>query len=310
MYYPLLRGRQNELLAIQELMKCSVLSDKVVPIIEPVKLSPTLVNTIIEFNGNHRNLIFVGNPKVGSFRSDSKNTKNDQYRTKLQELITGDTCVQRGLYVDPQFSTILSKWINAGISTDSILAICLQQDSIKQFKDADASDEVRVVLPYAPAFRRVGQKRILIEDSFNKKPRNADYVNDEDEFFSDNHLYFNSERYIGFSDYSIIGKDYSESGFTPYAVAIHIVYFDDEKNLRIRHFVSDDKDDASDPAGKFYQALEKLVIWNETKHYDTIGIKRFEEIYRKQTYPGLGVVKRLSIMHHLELVSRFLDGEI
>ena len=39
------------------------------------------------------------------------------------------------------------------------------------------------------------------------------------------------------------------------------------------------------------------------------SMKQFEKIYHEQTYPGLGVVKRLSIMHHLELMGQFLDGE-
>ena len=50
MYYPILRGRQNELLALKELCENGLLSDKIIPIIEPVKLSPTLVNTIETFN--------------------------------------------------------------------------------------------------------------------------------------------------------------------------------------------------------------------------------------------------------------------
>lgn len=50
MYYPLLRGRQNELLAIKELLDASALSSKIVPVIEPVKLSPTLVNTLSAFS--------------------------------------------------------------------------------------------------------------------------------------------------------------------------------------------------------------------------------------------------------------------
>ena len=49
MYYPILRGRQNELLAIKELLKESKLSEKIIPIIEPVKLSPTLVNSLKEY---------------------------------------------------------------------------------------------------------------------------------------------------------------------------------------------------------------------------------------------------------------------
>jgi 4-aminobutyrate aminotransferase-like enzyme len=54
--------------------------------------------------------------------------------------------------------------------------------------------------------------------------------------------------------------------------------------------------------------LEKMIHWNETQKLDTYGIQAFEEMYRNHTYPGLGTAKKLSIMHHLELMSRYLDG--
>ena len=72
MYYPFLRGRQNELLAIRELLKCSKLSKKIIPVIEPVKLSATLVSAIEEFSNAGHPLILIRNPKVGAFFSDSK----------------------------------------------------------------------------------------------------------------------------------------------------------------------------------------------------------------------------------------------
>ena len=109
---------------------------------------------------------------------------------------------------------------------------------------------------------------------------------------------------------SIIGNEYSESGFAPHAVAIHIVYFDSDKNLRIRHFVSNTNDDISDPAQKFYEAVTQLVEWNKEHQLDTIAIKTFEKIYEEQSYPGLGVIKKLSLMHHLELMGRYLDGQV
>ena len=77
----------------------------------------------------------------------------------------------------------------------------------------------------------------------------------------------------------------------------------------IRHFVSDDNEDITDPANKFYQAVRKLVEWNKTQNLKTIGIKEFEKICKEQSYPGLGVVKKLSLMHHLELIGDYLDGE-
>src|SRR5699024_8507353 len=116
---------------------------------------------------------------------------------------------------------------------------------------------------YSRIFRQEEQKIGLIRDAFEKQSRNADYASITDEFFSDDHLFFDTEGYSAFSDFSIIGESYIDGGFAPVAVAIHIVYFDSDRTLRIKHFVSDSNDDISDPAGKFQEALYKLIKWAE-----------------------------------------------
>lgn len=159
--------------------------------------------------------------------------------------------------------------------------------------------------------RKLRGNRVLLDDKFNKKARNADYKTIEDEFFSDDHLYYEDDGYIGFSDYSIIGDEYNESGFAPYAVAIHVVYFDEDESLRVRHFVSDSNEDISNTAKKFYQALYKLRQWYESmkdKRLDTKGMITLLRHYDEQTYPGLGTVKKLSLMHHIELMNNFIKG--
>lgn len=310
MYYPILRGRQNELLAIQELLKQSKLSLKIIPVIEPVKLSPTFVNTLDAFSNVNHKLILIRNPKVGSFNSDARNAKNSRYRERTKSILQlKNSSIQRGLYVDKSIAQEVASYNERNIDINTVVVLCLKPDEIKSYENTFGGYDVVTMLPYAPAFRRIRAPKVLTEDKFNKKPRNAEYLDDDDEFFSDDHLYFN-DGYIGFSDYSVIGDEYTESGFAPYAVAIHIVYFDNQKVLRVHHFVSDDNDDISDPAGKFYQALGKLHKWNKTQKLDTIAMQQFEEIYENQSYPGLGVVKKLSVMHHLELMSRFLDGEV
>ena len=308
MYYPILRGRQNELLAIKELCEAGLLSNKIVPIIEPVKLSPTLVNTIDSMNQLDHQCVVIRNPKVGSFYSDSKNQKNEKNLTRLLDIVNADNSIVRGFILDPNTERVMDDWRQQVQSDEDILTLCLGPDSIKYYQAARIEDsDIRVVVPFSSAFRRIRKQRIMVEDKFNKKPRNSDYHDEDDEFFSSDHLFFSEDGYIGFSDYSVIGEEFSETGFAPYAVAIHIVYFDSENNLRIHHFVSENNDDITDPAGKFYEALEKLVSWNQSMKLDTVGIKKFEEIFDAQTYPGLGVVKKLSIMHHFELLGRYLD---
>ncbi|MFM1676678.1 sce7725 family protein, partial [Streptococcus mutans] len=64
MYFPYLRGRQYELIALRELLENDRLSKIVVPIIEPVKLSSTLINTLEEFKNKNRQCSLILNPAV------------------------------------------------------------------------------------------------------------------------------------------------------------------------------------------------------------------------------------------------------
>ena len=311
MYYPYLRGRQNELLAIKELLNENLLSSKIIPVIEPVKLSPTIASTIDLFETNNRALVLIRNPQVGTFMSDAKNEKNAKYFDKIKSSLSNATYIKRGIIVCEDTPQKVQKWVNNAVTNDQIVAICTSPDSIQYYNNTFSSP-VCTLIPDESLFRRriKTTNRILLEDNFNKLEKNSDYISQEDEFFSESHLYFGEENYQGFSDYSIIGKEYNDSGFAPYAVAIHIVYLDNQKRLRIHHFVSTDNEDISDPARKFYQAVSKLVEWNKTQQIHTKAIQEFERIYNEESYPGLGVVKKLSIMHHLELMSMFLDGKI
>lgn len=311
MYYPLLRGRQNELLAIKELLDASALSSKIVPVIEPVKLSPTLVNTLSAFSAAKHPIILIRNPSVGSFGLDCKSSKNRSYLEKLKVLLADNDLLQRGLIIGSKSPSTFAHWKANGISEEDVVALCLKPDDVKYYEETfgDVPPQ-KTMVPYASAFRRIRKNRILLDNKFNKKLRNKDYADDEDEFFSEDHLFFEQDNYVGFSDYSIVGDEYVESGFAPYAVAIHIVYFDKDNVLRIHHFISKDNEDISDPANKFYQALQQLVEWNKQMQLNTIAMRKFKEIYQNETYPGLGMVKRLSIMHHIELMGKFLDGDL
>ena len=234
MYFPYLRGRQFELIALRELVEKGVLSSRITPIIEPVKLSSTLVKTIEAYGENSKQLAIITNPKVGSFSSDAREEKNQ----KLKE----------------SFSAILKE-------NNNILFMNLLRPNSKPEKFIERhADNMGTICR-----RKIRKNRVLLADKFNKLDRNNDYIEVDDEPFSEDHLYYQEDGYVGFADYSVVGEEYNETGFAPYAVAIHIVYFDKDDSLRVKHFVSDSNDDISDPAGKFQEALSKLVAWNETK---------------------------------------------
>jgi len=310
MYFPYLRGRQFELIALRELVENSLLSDKIIPIVEPVKMSSTLVKTIQVYQDADKKLALIFNPQVGGFMSELKKDKNKHLKDKLNELIN----LENIIYVHH-----LSKNSKKSISKISkmrqikdIMVICENKDYIPVYQEIFHANKPKYnLIPDESVFRRrIRHNRVMLDDKFNKQRRNTDYLKIEDEPFSDDHIYYDEDGYVGFSDYSLIGNEYNETGFAPYAVAIHIVYFDEDNSLRIRHFVSDTNDDIADPAGKFAEAVNKLAKWNKNQNLDTFGINAFIKMSEDEIYPGLGTVKKLSIMHHIELIGRFLDGKL
>ena len=310
MYFPILRGRQFELLALQECLNYNLLCDKIIPVIEPVKCSSTYVRTVDAFINNKHPIAIIRNPQVGSWTKESRSSGNQPIVVSAKAQLNEPNVIS-SLYVTPQIDQFLNTVAaENGISVGNMLLICNKQENIPSYLRAASDIKPRFcVIPDKRDFRRaIRDNRVLCEDHFPKRPRNVDYLENETEFFSSDHLFYSEDGYIGFSDYSIIGEEYNDAGFAPYAVAIHIVYFDEGNVLNIKHFVSDSNDDFSDPARKFSEAVEKLVIWNQHMELKTAGIQAFEKEFFNRTYPGLGVVKKYSLMHHLELMSNFLDG--
>lgn len=308
MYFPYLRGRQYELIALRELVEKNLLSNNVVPIIEPVRLSNTLIKTIETYSLSNRRLGIITNPQVGSFIREMHEERNQPLKNLLSEKLNenSDNII---------FFNYLQSESNSKIflSRDfhNMGTICTNRDLISVYEScfSDKNVNYNLILDESGFRRRVKENRVLLDDKFNKQARNNDYIEVDDEPFSEDHLYYLADGYVGFSDYSIVGNNYNETGFAPYAVAIHIVYFDDKDNsLRVKHFVSDSNEDISDPAGKFHEALRKLVIWNTERKLPTTAMRDFIDLFNREAYPGLGTVKKLSIMHHLELVGKYLDS--
>jgi hypothetical protein len=114
----------------------------------------------------------------------------------------------------------------------------------------------------------------------------------------------------GFGDFLIVGDDFYETGGPAYAVAIHLTFIDPDKDdaMYIYHFVSTTKDTPTDPAGKFGEAIKKLIDKLDSgtsKLLETKSIKEFRELHAKGHFPGLGYVKKLSMNHHIDTLAAY-----
>lgn len=306
MYFPYFRGRQYELLALKTLATSNLITSSIVPIVEPLKLIPALKSSLAAFGKSNLSIGLILNPNVGALADEAETT------SQLLDILGANTTTIPSVLVNKSAESIMLKLAKKNVFANNTLAVLNNRDYLGIYRNLFSENAPKYTLcPDERTIRRsVRANKVLFENRFNKQSRNADYP--DDEFYSDDHLYYNDDNYSGFGDYSIVGDEYIESGFAPYAVAIHIVYFAEDNSLRIRHFISDSNDDISDVAGKFYEAVSKLHNWyiNGQKRQTTTGLEILDNHYNNGTYPGLPSLKKLSIMHHLELMGKYLGGRL
>lgn len=312
MYQPYIRGKQFELIGIRELAT-SVLSpnkEKVSPIIEPVKDSSTLKTTLKELVSKNVNFTIIANPQVGSFRD------TDAIFTAIKDSVGESKNYQIGIIFHSKIRhedilKKLQKYKNSipALSIIHNIDIANVLDVLNQYQNNFTIKYNVINLPLTGRryFRNFEENtRIELEDNFKAQTKNSDYLQVGESIFSEEHLYYKTEGFVGFADYLSIGEEYSETGFLPYAVAIHLSYADDNNKIKVKHFVSDSNDDTSDIAGKFAEALDKLIDWCDQTNYNSVAIPQFREYHTNGHFPGLGTLKKLSLMNHIDLVLKLI----
>lgn len=310
MYFPFLRGKQFELIALRELVPLPLDPNKVSPIVEPLKKNLNTIATAARaLQTIGVNIQLIVNPQYGDLKSQTEAVL-EFIKAEKASFGTDNLIPTFLIQSSADFRSFHSFRSNPNWSGGPFSLIHLKQiPEVDQFVEYMLGGQVvaniihvNQILALRRKFRGVSSS--LLADPFNRQIRNSDYLDVEDEFFSNDYLYYSEEGYAGFSDYLTIGSDFIEGGRLPYAVVIHLSYLDSgSRDIRIRHFLSDTNHDDSDTAGKFYEALTKLVNFVDTHAVsETLAISRFKEYYDSQAYPGLGVIKKLSMMHHIELM--------
>lgn len=308
MYYPYLRGKQFELLALREF--ADIVSDKcnVFPIIEPVKDSFNSMKIALKkLQSKEIPFAIILNPQCGDIINNT-----DLILAELKKELS-ETEYWMPAYIVNNNSKKIRKQIEK-LDFTNVMLIC--SDSV----DANESDFVELInLPSTEKIlisgdnrslkrklEKLGKDVIRLDDQFRPQKKNADYIGISEEKFTEEYLYFKKDGYSGFSDYTVLPKDFSEGGRLPYAVAIHLTYEKNKEEIRVRHFVSDTNDDNTNIQGKFGEAAEKAVAFFRQIRYSNSAIEELGRYYRDEQYPGLGVLKKISIKNHLELINSTL----
>ncbi|MEG3638572.1 sce7725 family protein [Magnetococcus sp. PR-3] len=311
MYYPYFRGKQYELITIRE--KAKLLAGcGFTPIIEPVKESfkglEKALDAICEAQGK---AIVIVNPGCGDHQGSGNSiiTLLEPYAEKgsisAGILLSATTVLSKAIDLLDRCKKLKPIFIHAGFPAPRELAEYISDDMAESehiFFDNHAK------MLYRKHFSK--GTRVLLHDGFERQ-RNADYP--PSETFSDLHVTYTEMGMDGFGDFLIVGDHFAEGGGPAYAIAIHLTFIDPNRDneMFVYHFVSTTKDTPTDPAGKFVQALNKLIekLDSGDSHlYETETIKEFRKLHSREHFPGLGYVKKLSMKHHIETLAQYLHG--
>ena len=205
MYYPYLRGRQNELLGLQELLESGRLKNSIIPVVEPVRFNTTFLNTIKKFAEQERPIILIKNPKVGKYdieytESRKKDADNEEKLKEYEKILNSPQVINAYLTKRDVIDNILSE--KPGYDK-SIYLINTSNGDYQYYEEY--GDKLNVGASFIPKdnmdFKdEVNGTCIALDASYHKKKRNIDYIKEPDEFFSKNHLTFAKRGYQGFSD--------------------------------------------------------------------------------------------------------------
>jgi len=310
MYYPYLRGKQFELLALREFASDYAVNCQVFPIIEPVKSSFNSIKIAIKkLKENNVSFALILNPKKGDLIG-----KVDTILSDLNDVLVEGNWIPAYI-VEARNSKGIFDHIQ-DMKFQSAMLICNESVDTNQleFKQLLGMNQVSKVVfadsnrSFKRELAKIGKETIRLDDKFNVQKRNSDYISIPEEMFSEEVFYYKTEDgFAGFSDYTVLSSEYIDGGMLPKALAIHLTYQKHDE-IWIRHFVSDTNDDNSDIQGKFGEAAKKAIDFFTEISYSNQAIEELKRYYNDGQYPGLGVLKKLSIKSHLELINSILTS--
>jgi len=312
MYYPYLRARQFELIALRELANENATQGVITPILEPVMDTQNGLNLAHKiFAEKDQYAFLIVNSNLGNLTGDS---------TLFLDYING--------LEESKYKVAFHYRNNASYIEKAIAQHGLTDCMLVCNKDLDSDDSAFQQLAENPAIstftvedpgrnrsldrfiKRLEKKYVRLDDLFEKQDRNSEFLNIVEHRFSEEHLWFSKDGFAGFSDYTTLPSEFVEGGSTPRAVVIHWTYLNEKEEVWIKHFTSITNDTVANVQGKFGEAAEKAVAFIKEANISNSAAEELKDYFSRGHYPGLGMVKKLSIKNHLLLISEYLKKTI
>lgn len=300
MYYPYLRSKQNEMLALRDLAQSSNLHEYVVPIIEPVRDLPIVCRTTVVLEQHRIPYSVVLNTSDAPISEVWNTLHQDGYDYIIPALLCDGRIEEIKEYLDgADMENVMLVFKDDMDADNEVLSSLLEHTKVKTIVGSFNRSLKRKL-------HNTGKKLITFNaDAFQAKVSNSQYGACLNEKYTEEHSFFKEDGFDGFSDFCVLPKVLQEGGMTPTTLAIHLTYKKNEDEIWVHHFLSDSNVGRENIQRKFMEAANHVKAFYEGyEHTEAVDVllKNLETGH----YPGLGMLKRYTVWNHLELVNRLL----
>ena len=307
MYFPYLRGKQFEMLALLGVPMSTY--NTMLPIVEHVAPASSRFFTRMAQEG--RPFILIMNPyhPRGSGRIAI---------STVQALLVGALAAHTGLHlgyiVDQHASAAQLQAFLAANPTNEKAVIFRHMPLPANMAAIDAI--LKANPPKYLIFDETKSRRlrpvlswhkghVMLVDGFERQERNSDYPTLSN--FESNVGTWRADGLVGMGDYLMNGDHFSEGGGQPKVVTLHLSAAS-PTGLVMHHYSSTmNASIQGTPGPKFGQACNDLVNSASVAAMPaSTGIAMFQQWDAANHYPGLGSPKQASMQHHMELLAQLV----
>ncbi|MEQ4936795.1 sce7725 family protein [Proteus terrae] len=314
MYSPYLFARAAELLSLREIADNNLNTNGLLPILEPVNAN---TNSLIKcLNAWSEDVVVIINPYQNDYSKPNNVTKFNQ---DLHPIISSKNNIIIGLLVRSGITvSYLTQKINS--FTGSRIALLYDNaslnDSDMNILASNTAVNYHIIINNSVPIQQhqslPTNKLIMVNNSFRKLTKNADYSGSE--FFTNAHKYIN-QSYVGFGDFTITGEAFETGGGPASAVASHLIYknlVDD--SIWIQHFISSNTTRGGAPVATMFLDVSDQItntVPQRIREFGTnIGLDHYIDCSHTRHFPGLAKNKQYQITHHICLMLDVLNNRI
>jgi len=304
MYFPYLRSNTNEVLAVYELAPKLAKSGLVVPLFNVVNANDVFASRVKRIIEEGHKVCVIANTAPFDQRGELYDLL-DELEANFAGLVlpgfeliadTSDSAVRDFAKRFAQRQTVIVHRKQSAIADLRASLKGLVKPAVHvYFEDC---------LPGAKAHAAPSIGDVIVKDGFAKKLKNGLYP-PQSQFSTYLDAYLGAG-YLGFGDFAAIGDHYKVGGGKASNVALHLTERLNGKMV-CNHFVSDDAYVDSHIHFQYEDALDKLkgYVGNPIKKiFGTTGV--INGYLGDPGFHGLGLPKRWSLKHNLEMIEGFL----